>query len=168
MLSNTYCLIPDYQEVAGPLTEFDPASILREVNEDMNTIINRAFTFVETGHLDSGLEFSMKNTFNYVATELSTRGIVLDNDSTVVYANAIQNVGKAFMVAISSSPYWFTRYGKWVGARYSPTCIGGVDVYLDHNQHKLPQFESAEQYQAITPRLLTVVDMLIGNLGGRL
>lgn len=168
MLANSYFLLPDYQDVAGPLTEFDPASVLREVNEDLNGVINRAFAFVESGSLNGDIGFSMQNTFNYIATELSTRGIVLDNQTTVVYANSIQNVGKEFMLAVSSSPYWFTRYAKWVGARYSPTCIGGVDIYLDYNQQKFPQFETPEIYQATTPKLLTVIDMLIGGLGGRL
>lgn len=168
MLSNSYFLIPDYQMTAGPLTEFDPAAILSEVNDDMNRVINRAFDFVRTNQLDGDLTFSMQGTFNYISKELSSRGITLDNDSVVVYANAIQSVGKEFLLAISSSPYWFARYGKWVGARYSPTCIGGVDFYLDYNQVKYPEFEGQEAYQEITPRLLTVVDMLVGNLGGRL
>lgn len=168
MLSNSYFLIPDYQDICGPLSEFDPASILREVNDDLNSIINRAFEFVETGSIGTELPFMLPHTFGYVATELSSRGVVLSGEQTLVYGNAIQEVGKAYMTAVSTSPHWFTRYGKWVGARYSNGYVGGVEFLLDYNQVKFPQYESLELFDATSPKLLTVIEMLIGSLGGRL
>ena len=168
MIPNSYFFIPDYQMVAGPLTEFDPAAILAEVNDDLNRLINRAFEFVLTNRLSDDLGYSMQGTFNYVSKELSIRGITLDSDSVVTYAGAIQNIGKEFMRATSTSPYWFSRYGKWVGARYSANSPGSVEFYLNYSECKFPEYEGQVQHQEITPKLLTVVDMLLGNLGGRL
>lgn len=168
MYSSSYFLIPEYQEVAGPLTEFDPNSILREVNDDLNNVINLAFKFVEGGSIGDELPFMLPNTFKYVSTELSTMGLVLNEKQAMEYGRAIQDVGKAFMTAVSTSPHWFTRYGKWIAARYSATRIGAVEFKLDYNQVKFPQLESREMFESVSPRMLTVIDMLIGSLGGRL
>ncbi|ANZ48317.1 hypothetical protein BIZ78_gp258 [Erwinia phage vB_EamM_Caitlin] len=168
MSSSSYFLIPDYQDICGPLSEFDPHAVLREINDDLNGVINKAFAFVETGSIGEDLPFMLPNTFQYIATELSTRGIVLEGNQTLVYGAAIQDVGKAFMTAVSTSPHWFTRYGKFVGARYSLNRPGGVEFLLDYAQVKFPQFESAEAYNTMSPKLLTVIEMLIGSLGGRL
>ncbi|QVW28526.1 hypothetical protein pEaSNUABM8_00029 [Erwinia phage pEa_SNUABM_8] len=168
MLSNSYFLIPDYQDICGPLSEFDPHAVLREVNDDLNSVINKAFAFVETGSIGDELPFMLPLTYGYVATELSSRGITLDGPQAIVYGRAIQDVGKVFMTAVSTSPHWFTRYGKWVGARYSINCVGGVEFLLDYNQVKHPQLETAEAFDNLSPKLLTVIEMLIGTLGGRL
>lgn len=168
MSSSSYFLIPDYQDLCGPLSEFDPHAVLREVNDDLNSVINTAFSFVETGSIGNELPFMLPNTFNYVSTELSTRGIVLSGQQTMVYGAAIQDVGKAFMTAVSTSPHWFTRYGKFMAARYSINRPGGVEFMLDYSQVKFPQFETAEAYNSMSPKLLTVIEMLIGSLGGRL
>ncbi|ANZ48590.1 hypothetical protein BIZ83_gp263 [Erwinia phage vB_EamM_ChrisDB] len=168
MLSKSYFLIPDYQDICGPLSEFDPHAVLREINDDLNGVINKAFAFVETGSIGDELPFMLPNTYQYVATELSTRGITLDGPQALVYGAAIQDVGKAFMTAVSTSPHWFTRYGKWVGGRYSTNRPGGVEFLLDYNQVKFPQFETAEAFNELSPKLLTVIEMLIGSLGGRL
>lgn len=168
MSDNSYFFIPDYQEIAGPLSEFDPNSILREVNDDLNGVINKAFQFVETGSIGDDLPFMMKNTFNYVSTELATRGVVLDGAMGITYGMAIQNVGKAYMLAVADSPFWFTRYGKWVQARYNTNRPGAVEFLLDYRTVKFPQYETQDAYNMTTPKLLAVIDMLIGSLGGRL
>ncbi|QVW55657.1 hypothetical protein pEaSNUABM9_00061 [Erwinia phage pEa_SNUABM_9] len=168
MLSKSYFLIPDYQDICGPLSEFDPHAVLREINDDLNGVINKAFAFVQAGSIGDELPFMLPNTFNYISTELSTRGVVLEGRQTLVYGAAIQDVGKAYMTAVSTSPHWFTRYGKWVGARYSINRPGGVEFLLDYNQVKYPDLETSEAFDNLSPKLLTVIEMLIGSLGGRL
>ncbi len=168
MSSNSYFLIPDYQDICGPLSEFDPHAVLREINDDLNSVINKAFAFVETGSIGNELPFMLPHTFNYISTELSSRGVVLHGNQTMVYGAAIQDVGKAFMTAVSTSPHWFTRYGKFVAARYSTNRPGAAEFILDYSQVKFPQYETAEAYEATSPKLLTVIEMLIGSLGGRL
>jgi len=168
MYSSSYFLIPDYQEVAGPLTEFDPNAVLREINDDLNSVINLAFKFVEEGSIGDTLPYMLPNTFKYVSTELATMGVLLTDAQAMEYGRAIQDVARGFMTAVSTSPHWFTRYGKWIAARYSATRIGAVEFKLDYNQVKFPALENRETFERVSPRMLTVIDMLIGSLGGRL
>lgn len=167
MSTECYCFIPDYQSAAGPLTEFDPNAILREINDDVNSVINTAMQFIETSELGN-LEFMLKRTFAYVSTELSMRGITLDKDSALVYGSAIENIGREFVLAVSAHPAWFTRYGKWMGARYSTNSPQAVEFMLDYQQVKFPQYEVLGAYAEISPNMLNVVNMLIGSLGGKL
>ncbi|ANZ48043.1 hypothetical protein ASESINO_30 [Erwinia phage vB_EamM_Asesino] len=169
MLDSEYFFIPDYQLICGPLSEFDPNAVLREVNDDLNSIINLAMSFVEKGTIGDNVGFSMPKTFDYVARELNSHGYVIEGDAVIEYAVAIQEVGKAFMTAVSNHPYWFTRYGTWVGARYgAKSRTGGVEFLLRYSMQKFPQYEQPGMAERVTPTLLAVIEMLFGNLGGKL
>lgn len=168
MIERSHFYIPGYQLLAGPLTEFSPNDVLREVNDDLNSIINTAMSFVERGTIGSELKFMMNNTFGFVSRTLNAHGVVLENEQVITYGTAIQNIGRAYMTAVAQSPYWFTHYGRWVGAQYTTRNPSDVEFLLDYNGgDKFPQFASQEAYERITPQLLPVIDLLIGNLGGR-
>ncbi|QVW55191.1 hypothetical protein pEaSNUABM29_00147 [Erwinia phage pEa_SNUABM_29] len=166
MLERSHFLIPEYLFLAGPLTELPPNDILREVNDDLNGIINTAMQFVQEGTVGE-LKFMMNGTFNYVARELNALGVILENDQVITYGAAIQSVGRAYMTAVSSSPYWFTHYGRWVAAQYTTHDPSSVEFLLDYSQGlKFPDWNNPQAYEHITPQLLPVIDLLIGNLGG--
>lgn len=169
MLERSHFYIPNYLLIAGPLTEFSPNDILREVNDDLNAVINTAMQYVEQGTIGNQLQFMMNNTFGYVSRTLNAHGVLLENEQVITYGSAIQAIGRAYVTAISQSPYWFTHYGRWVGGQYTTLNPTDVEFLLDYNGgEKFPQFATQEAYERITPQLLPVIELLIGNLGGRL
>ncbi|AWN09081.1 hypothetical protein MLDJOKPK_00154 [Salmonella phage SPAsTU] len=168
MLERSHFIIPDYLFIAGPLTEFPPNEVLREVNDDLNQVINTAMQFVEQGSVGE-LKFMMTNTFEYVAKVLNQHGIVLEGNQVITYGTAIQNIGKAYMTAVASSPLWFTHYGRWCAAQYTTHNPAAVEFLLDYSGGmKFPQYNNPQAYETITPQLLPVIELLIGNLGGAL
>ncbi|HCJ9459004.1 TPA: hypothetical protein NV912_004850, partial [Escherichia coli] len=94
MIERSHFYIPGYQLLAGPLTEFSPNDVLREVNDDLNSIINTAMSFVERGTIGSELKFMMNNTFGFVSRTLNAHGVVLENEQVITYGTAIQNIGR--------------------------------------------------------------------------
>lgn len=162
-----YFLIPDYQRYIGPLSEFDPNAILREINDDVNSIINKAFEFMRQGSIGD-LTYMLPNTLHHVTTELNTHGKVLSLHESQVYMSAIQDTAKQYVIAMSGSSHWIARYPRWMGARHSLTAVGSVECLVDFDTVKYPDFDNGLLASEATPGMLNVVTQLIGSLGGKL
>jgi hypothetical protein len=166
-MSEQYFLIHNYQFNAGPLTEFDPNSILREVSTDVNNIINQAISFVQNGTVGQ-VDYTLPNAMQFVSTELNAQGITIEGETLITYGRAIQDIAKLYVVSLSESPFWITRFPQFCGARYSNQVPDAVEMMLDFNQIKFPELENQQTLDQIAPIMMNVVMELIGSLGGGL
>ena len=71
--------LPGFQWEVGPLTEFDPHALLREINDDVSKAIGQALDFANTGSIGE-LTQPLQNSFMYVGTTLSSFGKDLELD----------------------------------------------------------------------------------------
>lgn len=166
-MSEQYFLINNYQFNAGPLTEFDPNSILREINTDVNNIINLAISFVQEGSVGQ-LEYTLPNSMQFVSRELNARGITIEGESLLTYGRAIQDIAKLYVVSLSESPFWITRFPQFCGARYSNLIPDAVEMMVNFSQIKYPELENQQTLEQVSPVMMNVVMELIGSLGGGL
>ncbi|QXO09448.1 hypothetical protein pEaSNUABM11_00024 [Erwinia phage pEa_SNUABM_11] len=166
-MSQQYFLIHNYQFNAGPLTEFDPNSILREINTDVNNILNTAVGFIENQSIGE-LDYQLPNTMNYVTNELNARGIIIEGETVMTYSRAIQEIAKLYVQALSESPFWITRFAQWCGARYSDHVPDAVEMVVDFNIIKFEALENQTTLDNISPIIMNIVHQLIGSLGGGL
>lgn len=165
-MSQHYFLIHNYQFNAGPLTEFEPNAVLREISTDVNNIINTALGFVVNNTIGE-LQYQLPNTMGYITSEMNARGIILEGESVLTYSQCIQDIAKLYVVSLTESPYWFTRYAQFCGARYSAYQPDAVEMAVEFTTIKFPEYENQKALDQITPTLLNVVNQLIGSLGGR-
>lgn len=163
-------IIYDYQQIAGPVGEFDPASILREISTDVNTIINGIVDFCTVGSFfgDKPLSVQLPNTLSYIQRELAAHNVVLDMQNVVAYVSGAQKIALAYATALSSNWHWLGYYPEWIGARHSLNAIGGVEFVVSFNTLKFEAFSSPQASFEATPKAMVVLEMLIGNLGGSL
>lgn len=168
MVRESYFIIPDYQFICGPLTEFDPNSILREINTDLNEVLNYAIQYGITGEFPKLDRFAIQGTIEYISRELNALGYIIEGERALTYVKAVQDVAKAYLLAVSSHPHWFTRFGTWVGARYCANKPGAVEFLVRYEQVKYPEFENPEAIQTMSVGLLSVVELLLGNLAGKM
>nr|DAY66703.1 MAG TPA: protein of unknown function (DUF4719) [Caudoviricetes sp.] len=167
MVRESYFIIPDYQFICGPLTEFDPNAILREVCTDLNTVLNYVWEYALTGHFPKLNRYALQGTFDFIGRELNSHGVLLEGERALEYVRATQEVAKAFVTAVSTEPYWFTRYGQWIGARYCAQKPGAVEFLVRYEEVKYPEYEEPALLQQLTPKIQTLTEMLLGNLAGK-
>lgn len=165
---NESFFLENYQLVAGPLTEFDPNSILREIHTDVSQATTRALSFVLTGELAGADNYNLSNTFNYVSKELAARGVLLDKDRIMLYGQAIGTIANLYLCSVSIYPYWYSRTSVWVGARYLVNSGGSVEVRIDYADKPFDEIAESPMFNDVVPRLIACTEMLIGRLGGKL
>lgn len=162
--------IYDYQDVAGVLTEFDPSAVLREISTDVNNMLNGVISFCNTGTYYNGGEVTnpLANTYNFISNALSGIGVAITEKNVVAYGTGIQRIAMAYVTALATDWRWLGYYPKWGEARYSPSYPGAVDFIVCFDELKYPMFSDPSLSHMTTPKALTVIEMLIGNIGGKL
>ena len=167
MLNETFFL-ENYQLMAGPLTEFDPSSILHEIHTDVSSAAHRAFTFVMTGQIPDADVYNLPNTFKYVSNELATRGVLLNPERVLTYGKSISDVANLYLSCVSIYPFWFSRRSVWVGARYREGFSTSVEMRIDYDDTPFDPVVESHEFSTAIPQLIACTEMLIGRLGGKL
>lgn len=165
---NESFFLENYQLMAGPLTEFDPNSILREIHTDVTMATRRALSFVLTGQLPDADIYNLSNTFGYVSKELAARGVLLNPERVMIYGQAIAAIANLYLCSVSIYPYWYSRNSVWVGARYLLNSAGSVEVRIDYADTPFDEIVEGQEFNVVVPRLIACTEMLIGRLGGKL
>jgi hypothetical protein len=104
----------------------------------------------------------------YITSELNSRGILIEGETVLTYSRAIQEIAKLYLIALSESPFWITRFAQWCGARYSDQVVDAVEMMVDFTVIKFPTLENQATLDQISPNILNIAHQLIGSLGGGL
>lgn len=160
-----YYLIPDYQNLVGQLTEFDPGSLLSAVCEDVNKMLNYVLMLRED---NEEIPTMMESTMQYIHREMAERKVILTQEQALEYGRLVGQLVRAYIRAITSTFFWFTRHAQWVGARYTGDGSGGVEFILRYGVVKLPEYEDPAVVRALSPEVSTKLDLLAGRLGASL
>lgn len=160
--TDEFYLIPDYQNLVGQLTEFDPASLLAAVCEDVNQMLNYVLLLREN---NDEIPTMMQSTMGYIHREMAERRVILTSDQALSYGEQVGRLVRAYISAITSTPFWFTRHAQWLDARYSPDGSGGVEFVLRYGVVKLAEYEDPAVVRALSPEVSAKLDLLAGRLG---
>lgn len=156
--------IPDFQWEAGPLTEFDPHALLREINDDVSRAIGQALTFATTGTVGE-LAQPLQNSFMYVGTTLSSFGKDLEMDEAAVYAGALQKAALRYLDGLSNTTMWVSHHPNFLAAQYSKNTPGDLEALVRFDVRR-PQLEGFDVtptlVREVSPTLLYVTKQLLG------
>lgn len=156
--------LPGFQFDVGPLTEFDPHSLMREVNDDVSKVIGQALDFANTGGIGE-LKPPLENSFTFVGTQLASFGKDLDLDEAKVYTRALQKAALAYVNGLSGTSMWVSHHPNFLAARYTADGSGDLEIAVRYDILR-PQIEGYNVTPAliaeVTPTLLYVTKQLIG------
>ena len=156
--------LPGFQWEVGPLTEFDPHALLREINDDVSKAIGQALDFANTGSIGE-LTQPLQNSFMYVGTTLSSFGKDLELDEAKVYTRALQKAALCYLDGLSNTSMWVSHHPNFLAAAYSKDSPGDLETMVRYDIRR-PQLEGYDVTPAlvreVTPTLLYVTKQLLG------
>lgn len=163
--NDEYYIIPDYQMLVGELTEFDPGSLLSAVCEDVNVMLNYVLMLQED---NDEIPTMLENTMKYIHSEMAERKVILTQQQALQYGALVGKLVRAYISAITSTYFWFTRHAQWLGARYCGDGSGSVEFVLRYGMVKLPEYNDPAVVRALSPEVSTKLDLIAGRLGAEL
>lgn len=159
--------IPNYQYIAGPLSELDPNALMREVVTDVNMVVQKGLMFALYG-TSGELELPLTHTCQYVGNEFASRGTVTDLESASVYLKSAQAIANELINELQSDFRGMTRQLDYLGCRYVENSPQDLEMIIRLEKPRLEDFadlsvaEESRISNEIRPSLVTVTKLMMG------
>jgi hypothetical protein len=160
--------IEEYYDRYSELSIFSPESVLREVTQDLNELINHILTYVVNQNPSATFDLPefMQHSLKYLVNDYAGQGGIFSIQGIIDVRRALNKLVIDYAIALSAHAGWYNHHIRFITADIGRSGVvnPSLAMRLEYGESKLSDGDNTALDNKLTPHILGALEMMVHKL----